>query len=198
MKKCIQIREAIIVLVCLTFVLSSCSPWRYNYPRTKVDIEQSNEAQNLKDKQTNDVSTTCTESASNEYIKSAAGEPEELSVGTSEETTVELTPARTASSSVDHSANTQENGTIVGWLTEKLGKEPQKLLKAQEVEKTALSGWVRIMIILFVVGFILLVVGILLSVLLHPGFWWLFYMFGVLCILAGFIVLILGLVGVMA
>jgi hypothetical protein len=189
MKSYICVTKISFILVAAICLLSSCNKWHYDYPRVKVDLNQANELD-----QTEAVPQI---------------QPVTSEIPADNGTVVQ--PSANESVSVEADQHQQQAPVAVEHKSpvkaKKEAKKPfsfiqklmdgDRLFKVNEVEKSALTGWVRIMIILFVVGFILVLVGIFLSVFLHPGFWWLFYFFGSLCILAGFIVLILGLVGIM-
>ncbi len=199
MKTLIHIRLAIGVLVVLA--ISSCSPWHYNHPRIAVDKQQTVllQKETTPEVESNQVFTTCEMLAlENEALDVTKPTEENSSEIASVDKNVITTPSN------DHIKNVvpvkqsklKKNKSKTVSYTERF-KEKSQVFEVQDVEKSTLSGWVRIMVILFVVGFILLLFGIFFSIFLHGLFWWLFYMFGAMCILAGFIVLILGLVGVM-
>lgn len=200
MKHILRSSRYILMITIFAMVFTSCSTWHYNHPRVQVD-QPKNDApqidQALLPQEGNATTTT------SEILKNDESLPEVNVVATSEEASIEKSaPVLNKKSKSLEKSIPQKNKVVKkekksnGSFFEKLFK-PDQLFKVKEVEKSAVTGWVRLMIILFVVGFILCLMGIFLSVFLHPGFWWLFSFFGGLCILAGFIVLILGLVGIM-
>jgi hypothetical protein len=180
-------------------VLSSCSSWHYNHPRVQVDQQRNDQPQIQQTQIPQDGNTTTTTA---EILNNESTAPEVNVVATNEEaSTVKSVPvvnkkSRSLDKSVPQKKVVKKETKGKGFFFEKFVKN-NKLFKVKSVEKSAVTGWVRLMIILFAIGFIMCLIGIFLSVFLHPGFWWLFSFFGGLCILAGFIVLILGLVGIM-
>jgi hypothetical protein len=189
MKSYISFSKWSFILAGTIFLMSSCNKWHYDHPRVKVDLDQPNE------------------------VNEATAFPQQRSITTEVPMNNGTTVIQPSNNEVVSVENGVKNTPVTAphqnpIKSKKPTKSPfsfikklmdgDRLFKVNEVEKSALSGWVRIMVILFVVGFILVLIGIFLSVFLYPGFWWLFYFFGSLCILAGFIVLILGLVGVMS
>jgi len=175
--------------------LSSCSTWHYNTPRIKVD--RSTEIDMASKNEPKDSVATIT--AQSNDVENSVRETAEINNQTaSTETSVVTADVVKHKTKVLPVKSTQIKKEKKGikYFTQKLMKDiNQQLFKVKDVGKTAASGWVRIMIILFVVGFILILVGIFLSVFLGGPFWWLFYGFGALCLLAAFIILILVLVG---
>jgi hypothetical protein len=190
MKHSITITKTIIAMIGFTFMLTSCSTWRYNkQPRVRIEAEVI---------PSDDIQTD-----SREMINPSTILTEKKTESTLENNT---TIKYGEQENLQHTKVNKRKNPFVGSITHKtpsffklmadqFKKHDKQVCKAKDAEKTALSGWVRIMIILFVVGFILLLIGIFLSVFIFGGFWWLFYAFGALLILAGFIILILGLLG---
>ena len=198
MKTHTKITKVMVVLVSLTFILSSCSPWHYKNVRVKVDTEKTDLNIAFAEAPKN-ISETVT--AQSVYLESeTSATPQEnnalvstdKSVVTASEVKKEskIYPSQKAKVKV---VKIKKEKKGIMYFTKQIMKN--QLFKVKDVEKTALSGWIRIMVILFVVGFILLLIGIFLSIFLSGPFWWLFYAFGSLCILAGFVILILVLVG---
>jgi hypothetical protein len=197
MKSYISLSKWSFILVGAIFLLSSCNKWHYNHPRVKVDLDQPNEVNEATAfPQQRSVTTEVPENDGMTVIQPSTTEV--ASVEKESKNTPVSTPHQSPikhkkEGPVKHKKESKSPFSFIKKLN-----NGEHLFKVNEVEKADLSGWVRIMVILFVVGFIMVIIGIFLSVFLYPGFWWLFYFFGSLCILAGFIVLILGLVGVMA
>lgn len=200
MKSYITFTKISFILVAAICLLSSCNKWHYDYPRVKVDLNQANELNQAEaipqiqpvttEDPMDDGMTTVLQPTTKEVAYVETNKQEQTAPVTTAEHKAPVKAKK------DPSTKAQDNKKPFSFI-QKLMNDGDKLFKVNEVEKSAVTGWVRIMIILFVVGFILVLIGIFLSVFLHPGFWWLFYFFGALCILAGFIVLILGLVGIM-
>jgi hypothetical protein len=174
-------------------MLSSCSNWNYKHPRVrtesdKVDYVDANA--DLPNKLADSLSPNLVsdKSITNPVIFHNRGNQNKTEYFNNKKT------------------NDSKSGSIKN-VDNKLAKSPftfitkihrvqhDKMAKAKSVKKEGASGWVRIMIILFVVGLILLLIGIFLTVFISGAFWWLFYGIGALLILAGVIVLILGLLG---
>ncbi len=186
------ITKAVIGLISLTFILSSCSTWHYNNPRVRVDKQNSTYPNNEIEEPAELAAIPWAEGMEDKKAEhTLAVDSTKNRVNTDISYVENMNDQKLPS---EASANYTKSKTPLNLFSD-LIKTPHKIFKAQQVEKNALSGWVRIMVILFVVGFILLLIGIFLSVFIYGGFWWLFWTFGALCILAGFIILILGLVG---
>jgi hypothetical protein len=182
----------------LIIALTSCSTWHYNHSRVQVDKQKNDEPQieQTQIPQDGNVTTTTAEILNNEQASpelNVAAANQEVSIEKSIPVIEHKTKAIKKSAPTVKEVKGKKEGNF---FTRQISKIT-KLFKVQDVEKSAVTGWVRLMIILFAIGFIMCLIGIFLSVFLHPGFWWLFSFFGGLCILAGFIVLILGLVGIM-
>lgn len=182
MKRNITLTKSLIVAICFTLVLSSCSSWHYKHSRVSVDRDK---AISLP------IATVPVE---------LAVIPVENKITLMEKTELSANPKKADQvnnnkTSGEVKTNSTQGKSQMNIFTDHIKKIGKAFEAPKTVEKSALSGWVRIMVILFVVGFILLLIGIFLSVFIYGGFWWLFYTFGALCILAGLIVMILGLVG---
>jgi hypothetical protein len=193
MKKNIILTKSLVVAISLTFILSSCSSWHYQHSRVSVDhnkvislpVEVSTPLQYEIIPMNNKVELNTKEHTKVTNVKSKNVDRVK---NISKTYPVTTTPVTTKTSSTPKKS-------IMAVFTDNIKKIGKAFQAPKTIEKSALSGWVRIMVILFVVGFILLLIGIFLSVFIYGGFWWLFYTFGALCILAGLIVMILGLVG---
>jgi hypothetical protein len=169
--------------------LSSCSSWHYHQPRVRVDLDQANELTQAPAA----IQTPLTSEAP------ATVQQEPVLPSNSDVASIETqTQANAIPATKAHKvpAKTKKEKKDPFSFIQKL-KDDHQLFQVQDVEKTAMANWVRIMIILFVVGFVFLIVGIILTVTIFGGLWWIFYVLGSICILAACIILILGLVGVM-
>lgn len=181
------------ILLLATLLFYSCSSWHYQHPRVKTDSDGSDMEMGSIDR-----SKTISEIVTVQSVKienSGAYKSDLNAEVVSTEKMVIISPVMKKETKVlsSQSTKTKMDKKGTGYYTQKV-MDDHYLLKVKEVEKSTLVGWVRIMIILFVVGFIFLLMGIFFSIFLH-GVWWMFSMLGSLCILAGFIILILGLVG---
>ncbi len=182
------------------FILYSCSPWHYNNPRVKVDKQQVNLVQNESEPVMDTKELTVTfQSIEMEKKSVVIDNPEENSEVVASVSNNKINPPVKIKikdiTPVKHT-KLKKNRPDTPSYTERF-KEKSEVFQVQDVEKTMMHGWLRWMILLFVIGIILIVMGAIFSVLFFGLLWWLFYFFGSLCILAGFIVLILGLVGVL-
>ncbi len=186
MKRNLTITKVLIGVIALT--LSSCTSWRYQHSRVSVDREK-----------TINIATTPNS------LAEIASTPSDkvIETGKMEQTTstVSLVSSKKSNNiALDQKADQKtplmtKSKTPIKHLVDQFKKHTDATHQVKHVEKSAASGWVRIMIILLVVGFILLLIGIFLSVFVSGAFWWLFYALGGLLLLAGLIVLILGLLG---
>ncbi len=193
MKRRLTLTKSILAIVGLTFILSSCSSWRYNNPRVSVEKETTpyvNQEVVLPVQLAASPEADVMEDRILEH-----GTVNDPRLSNTYPGNTQLTNENKQNSPVVLTINHAKNNTSLKLFSDHVKRQGNHSCKTKSVEKTALSGWVRIMVLLFVIGFILLLVGIFLSVFIYGGFWWLFYAFGALCILAGFVILILGLVG---
>jgi len=189
-------RNHIITIVLIALVglsLNSCSSWRYQNPQGNI-AQPSPPENRISPDQVVDVDPVQT-SAVNE---TGEFEPKTIGDPVAKKNTPTITRLRKVNEKKSTPGLITHNTKGKSFFSDFL--EHRKMLndkvgKADHVEKAALSGWVRIMIILFVVGLILILIGIFLSIFISGPFWWLFYAIGALFIVAGFIILILGLVG---
>lgn len=191
MKRNLTMTMVLFAIIGLT--LTSCSSWRYNNPRVSVDKQTV-----IYTKPTNDAPKELSASSDDKMVEESKTETRNTEVVTN----LSSKPNKPVAIRTTHrkapmlvKTNTEKSKPAFEVLADLFKKKADNVNKTKHVEKAAASGWVRIMIILFVVGFILLLIGIFLSVFVSGGFWWLFYAFGALCIFAGIIVLILGLLG---
>jgi hypothetical protein len=202
MKHSTNIIKTLIAVIAISFFFTSCSPWHYKNPRVRIDRQDPavQEEVSNKDIQTESVTSQAIDIEKASILKDSIKQKESLNteVASIDHKKVELSVTKKSAQHMPAQKRVSKKTTKMSGNFFERALKSQPFFKVKDVEKSALSGWVRIMVILFVVGFILVILGILLSVFLYPGFWWLFYFLGTLCILAGFIVLILGLVGVMA
>jgi hypothetical protein len=193
MKRNLTVTKSILGIIGLTFMLSSCSTWHYKHPRVRIEGEDPVYSQ-MKEERPNDLTImTTAEEPGNKQIKT--GPVADPRLVTEQSDKFYLTDRNAPKSSVVKETTLKNTNSPLKLFANHVKTHKNGTCNAQSVEKTAATGWVRIMIILFVVGFILLLIGIFLSVFVFGGFWWLFYAFGALLILAGVIVLILGLLG---
>jgi hypothetical protein len=187
MKMNLTITKSLIAIIGLT--LTSCSTWHYNTPRVSVDRVKTNTITTQPNSSV-EIPVTHEPVVANKKVvmteHAIYNKPAQKDV-----IQVKDTKAKTA---VLSTTQTTEKKSLFTTLTEKIAQK-KNLLKVAKSEKTAASGWVRIMIIFFVVGLILLLVGIFLSVFIAGPFWWIFYALGGLFILGGLIILILVLLG---
>jgi hypothetical protein len=185
------ITKTCIALIGFAFMLTSCSTWRYNkQQRVRIETEAipSDDTHIYPSEMSNPV-TTSTE----KEIKLIPEKNTTVTYG--EQKKIDPIKVNKQKPLVVKSIKDNKTPSTFQLLADHFKRHDKKVCKAQDVEKTAASGWVRIMIIFFVVGFILLLFGIFLSIFIFGPFWWLFYAFGGLLILAGFILLILILLG---
>lgn len=184
MKSNLTITKVLIGIIALT--LSSCSSWRYQHSRVSVDREKTTNVATAPN------STVEVETASNDKVIEGGK--------------MEVNSINYNHSTKSDKVNSNNNNTIklplgaktkspINDIVDHFKKHSNAAHQVKNVEKSTASGWVRIMIILLVVGFIVLLIGIFLSVFVSGAFWWLFYALGGLLLLAGLIVLILGLLG---
>ncbi len=168
-------------------LIYSCNTWTYQHPRVRVEKMP-------------DMETTERLPVPKADLLPRHIEEEKLALK-SEEKVVALNEApsrsdNTRSKTAD--VTTTKHKTIKDQVVKHHNyKSDYHLNKVKQTQKTALSGWLKIMIILFVVGVVLIVIGAILAFAVGHGVWWIFYALGGLCILAGCIVLLLGLLGVM-
>lgn len=185
MKRNLAIIKVLIGLVGLT--LTSCSAWRYNTPRVSVDREKAmyvNTATNVP------IAMLTTQNHLKENGKIDLGSINKVNISKPVSNITPKVKVNSANSetSIQHLKN---NSPLHLFAKQVRNKKPCKI---EHAEKATATGWVRIMIIFFAVGLILLLVGIFLSVFLFGPFWWLFYALGSLLILAAIIILILVLI----
>lgn len=175
----------------ILFLMTSCSTWHYKNPRVSIDMDQQVQNKPMKEHPNNPdvlleaddavyVSTITEENIAKEYSQV----PGEMSIDAKKNNSL--------------NEEVKSSNTIIGEKYSSFHKVKHKTYKVKHAEKTALSGWLRIMIILLAVGLVLLILGAIFSAVLFGGFWWFFYLIGSLCILAAAIVLLLGLLGVMS
>lgn len=191
MKRNLPVQKVYFILVAFVFILSSCSTWHYKIPRVSVDVDKT-VYHNPGKVHSSDLTVT---SRSNTMESKNELETENLSTVADASTSVQLN-VEDHKKSKTFFKETTKTKRMDPSFSEKL-KNDHSLLQVKDVEKTALSGWLRIMIILFAVGLLLVIIGAILSAVFLGGLWWLFYMIGSLCILAGCVVLVLGLLGIM-
>ena len=185
MKRNLTITKLMIALIGLT--LTSCSTWHYQHSRVSVEREKTT---TVTIEPTSAVSMIT--SPTDKVIENGKVELNTINNSTIDKNKSEnISLAKTDTKKSPVVTKTP----VKSFIDHFIKKQNNDLHKVKKVEKEAFSGWVRIMIILFVVGFLLILIGIFLSVFIFGGFWWLFYTFGALLIIAGFIVLILGLLG---
>jgi len=197
MKYIIQIERSRWILAIFLIGFCSCSTWHYKNPRVKVEIERPNVDLISIEESKAAAETSTSQSIMMENVVPAAIEPS-AEVASNEKTIALSSNNENRKINFPDKQSKIKKGKFGLFLfTEKI-IDQSRLFKAKDVQKSALSGWLRLMIIFFAVGLILIVTGAIFSVFIHGGVGWLFYLFGSLCILAGFIFLILGLVGVMS
>lgn len=167
----------------ILFLLSSCSTWHYKHARVKIDADDA-----ITVEEPSPVAPL-TIVANSETAPQQAEMDQSADISSPLKEQIKIAPG---SNRLQHKDQSKSSGYFVQKFNQ--GKH---LFKVNEVEKTQLANWLKIMIILFAVGLILLILGAIFSAVIFGGFWWFFYLFGSLCILAGCIVLVLGLVGVM-
>lgn len=191
MKRNLTMTKIMIAIIGLT--LTSCSSWRYNNPRVSVDKQNTIIAEPTSDAP-HEVAAASYDNVAGESKTEMKATPRTSTISNkSTKPVLVRTPAK--KSSVVANVNVEKHKSIFDVFGDRLNKKTDQVNETKDVERTKASGWVRIMIILLVVGLILLLIGIFLSVFVTGAFWWLFYAMGGLFILAGLIVLILGLVG---
>ncbi len=171
------------MVVLLMMVLSSCSTWHYHHARVRIDVDQTNRINEVK---INSTQLAAVEDPTNESSIAR----NEISIA--EKKVVDQSPVINTDAST---LTNYEDGNQATSFEKQMSTH--HLLKVSKVEKTSLSGWMRIMIILFAVGLLLIILGAIFSAVLPGGFWWFFYLIGSLCIIAGFVILVLGLLGIM-
>lgn len=194
MKLSITKTTTILGLIGVGLILSSCNNWHYKHPRVRIDINREIEKENEAKKTNDDFSVEPLVSIKEEEsIKNDSNQK----VNTSHFITYKKKSMNKESST--HQINTQKKKAVsyFSFMADQIQKQKSSIREAKSVEKQAMAGWVRIMIILFAIGLILLLVGVFLTIFVSGAFWWLFYGLGALLILAGFIILILGLIGVL-
>jgi len=186
-----------VAVAALMLTLCSCTSWHYNHPRVKVDANRTQDVAYSKP-----AENTTASQIQEENVTVPNQENVELTVASTEKTLATDTKVKENKAPV---VKTVKAKTKTGKAdkfnlfsyTKKLVSE-SKLLKVKDVEKSAISGWLRLFILFIVIGFILIIIGVILSVVVPGPIWWIFYLFGALLIVAALIILILGLVGIMA
>ncbi len=203
MKSLNSIKNYALALLALTFMLTAANAQsRYKHvPRVKVEGKKT-EKMATKEKATVTPAATTTTA---EYInvdenKAVATVPTTSSDNTSVASTSENVVV------VDHKTTTSANKVVKnnkkadkGSFTQKL-KENTKLMDVKEVKKSNLERWLLIFIILISAAVLFLILAIVFSVALYyttAVLGLIFWIFAGLCFLGAFIVLILGLTGVM-
>ena len=169
----------------MVLFLTSCTSWHYKHARIKIEPQNGipvEETSNIAP-----VTPSMVEAATENSVVSPSLN-EQASISTDMVANKNTIPQN---AQLKHKQKADAN-----YYVQKFD-QGRHLFKVKQVENTQLSGWLKIMIILFAVGLILVIFGAIFSAVFFGGFWWFFYLIGSLCILAGFVVLVLGLVGVM-
>jgi hypothetical protein len=192
-----------LALIAMTLMLTAANAQaRYKHvPRVKVDVNRTEKVSIPEETQTAPVVTT-----------SIINAEETKTVATSEATTVNTENTTVASTTEEAVVVTNKTTSVVkndhiekvdkkadaASFTKRI-KENSKLLDVKEVKKTNMARWVLIMIILLAAAFLFTILAVVFGFTLYFSVLYLiFWILAGLCWLGAFIVLILGLTGVMS
>src|SRR5687768_16685355 len=137
MKSYISFTKISFILVAAICLLSSCNKWHYDYPRVKVDLNQANELEQTE--AVPQIQPVTTEVATDAAV--IAEQPSTNEVAYVEPNKQEpTTPVATTEHKAPVKAKKEAKKPFS--FIQKLMNDGDKLFKVNEVEKSALSGWV--------------------------------------------------------